>query len=148
MTHTQAEQVVTKLMKPIFGFAKNRCSSIKDAEDLAQEICLKLFRTLLVRDDIEEPEKYAWTIAHNVLANYYRSRSKYGASIPIHGFADVLPTDDDFTTDIEKSETIEKLHREIAYLSKTQRQIVSMYYFNNMRQQEIADKLSLPLGTV
>ena len=148
MTHTQAEQVVTELMKPIFGFAKNRCSSIKDAEDISQEICLKLFRTLLVRDDIAEPEKYAWTIAHNVLANYYRSRSKYGASVPIHGFADILPTDDDFTTDIEKSETIGKLHWEIAYLSKTQRQVVSMYYFNNMRQQEIADKLSLPLGTV
>ena len=148
MTREQAEQTVIQFMKPLFGFAKNRCATTEDAEDVTQEICIKLFRSLLKRDDITEPEKFAWTIAHNALANYYRNRSRHGISVPIHGFDDMLSADDDFTTDIEKAESVERLHREIAYLSKTRRQIVIMHYFENKRQQEIADVLGLPLGTV
>ena len=148
MKRNQAEEIVLKFTKPLFGFARSRCVTIQDAEDLAQEICLKLFRALLVRDDIAEPEKFAWTIAHNMLANYYRERSRHGNAIPIHGFEDMLPSDEDFTERIEKDESAQRLHREIAYLSKTRRQIVIMHYFEEKRQQEIATLLGLPLGTV
>ena len=148
MTRAQAEQTVIQFMKPFFGFAKNRCATIEDAEDISQEICLKLYRALLIRDNITEPDKFAWTIAHNTLANYYRSRSRHGANVPIHGLIDVLPVDDDFTTRIEDLEVVERLHSEIAYLSKIRRQIVIMHYFESKRQQEIADILGLPLGTV
>ena len=148
MTRTQAEQTVIQFMKPLFGFAKNRCATIEDAEDVSQEICVKLYRALLIRDDITEPDKFAWTIAHNTVANYYRNRSRHGANIPIHGLADVLSADDDFTTNIEDSEAVERLYREIVYLSKIRRQIVVMHYFENKRQQEIANILGLPLGTV
>jgi RNA polymerase sigma factor (sigma-70 family) len=137
-----------QFMKPLFGFARNRCATIQDAEDITQEICLKLYRALIIRDDITEPEKFAWTVAHNALANYYRNRSRHGISVPIHGFADMLPIDEDFTKSFEEAESVERLHREIAYLSKTRRQIVIMHYFENKRQQEIADTLKLPLGTV
>jgi len=148
MTQAQAEQAVIQWMKPLFGFAKSRCATIEDAEDVTQEICMKLYRAFLARDNIPEADKYAWAIAHNTLANYYRSRSRHGASIPIHGLVDVLPTDDDFTARMEASEAVERLHREIAYLSKTRRKIVVMHYFENKRQQEIADILGLSPGTV
>ncbi|MCL2158411.1 MAG: RNA polymerase sigma factor, partial [Oscillospiraceae bacterium] len=49
---------------------------------------------------------------------------------------------------IEDLEVVERLHSEIAYLSKIRRQIVIMHYFESKRQQEIADILGLPLGTV
>jgi len=148
MTHEQAEQIVMNLTKPVFGFARSRTESIQDAEDIAQEVVLKIYRALLTRDDIAEPEKFAWTIAHNTLANYYRSRAGYGSSVPIHGLAEVLPADGDITARIEESETVKRLHNEIAYLSKTRRQIVIMHYFEGKRQKDIADALNLPLGTV
>ena len=145
---TQAEQTVMRLMKPLFGFTRSRTASTQDAEDLAQEIALKLYRALIARSDIIEPEKFAWTIAHNTLANYYRKRSGYGNNVPIHGLVDVLPTEDDVGLHLEERETVERLHNEIAYLSKLRRSIVIMYYFEGKRQQEIANALSLPLGTV
>ena len=148
MAPTQAEQTVLRLMKPIFGFARSRTTAIQDAEDLTQEITLKLYRALLVRHDIVEPEKFAWTIAHNTLANYYRGRTGYGNNLPIHGLADMLAADDDITGQLEKSEAARRLHKEIAYLSKTRRRIVIMHYFEGKRQHEIADALKLPLGTV
>ena len=64
MTPFQAEQTISNLMQPIFGFARSRTSSTQDAEDLTQEIVLKLYRALTTRSDITTPEKFAWTIAH------------------------------------------------------------------------------------
>lgn len=90
MIQTQAEQIVMQFMKLLFGFTRNRCATMEDAEDVSQEICIKLYRALLFRDDITEPEKFAWTIAHNVLANYYRGRSRRAGNIPIYGLADAF----------------------------------------------------------
>lgn len=45
-------------MKPLYGFALKRCARLQDAEDLAQEIMLRAFQALLVRDDIAAPDKF------------------------------------------------------------------------------------------
>ena len=148
MIQEQAEQIVLRLMKPLYAFARSRSATIQDAEDIAQEVVLKLYRALLKRSDIAEPEKFAWTIAHNALANYYRSRSGYGNNVPLHGLIDVLSTQEEMGAHLEERETEERLHREIAYLSKTQRHIIIMHYFEGKRQHEIASALALPLGTV
>ena len=72
MNKTDAEKAIKSYIKPILGFALKRCKSVSDAEDLAQEIALKVFRALILRDDISDLRGYIWTVAHNALANYYR----------------------------------------------------------------------------
>ena len=72
MTKQEAEKIIALYVKPVYGFALKRCACIADAEDLSQEIVLRAYRTLLVREDIEDVSKFIWTIAHNALANYYR----------------------------------------------------------------------------
>ena len=54
MNRQDVEKTITEYLKPIFGFALKRCKSIHDAEDLSQEIAIKAFRALLVKDDIAE----------------------------------------------------------------------------------------------
>jgi len=44
--------------------------SIPDAEDLSQEIAIRAFRALLVKDDVVDMGKFIWTDAHNTLSNY------------------------------------------------------------------------------
>ena len=60
-----AEQVVNEFMKPVHKFISSKINSYHDSEDLVQEICIKIFNTLCIRDDITSVEKYVWTIAHN-----------------------------------------------------------------------------------
>ena len=82
MTKKEIEKTITECIKPVFFFALKRCHNAKDAEDLSQEIALKAFRALSTRQDVENPEKFIWTIAHNALANYYRDINRYtGVSI-------------------------------------------------------------------
>ncbi len=148
MNRQKAENTVTEYLKPIFGFTLKRCKSIEDAEDLSQEIVLRAFRALLIRDDIGDISKFIWTIAHNALNNYYRDNSKNMIGVSIDEVSELI-ADPDADIDLDdNSESIHRLQSEIAYLSKLQRKIVIAYYFENRKQTDIANSLGIPLGTV
>lgn len=149
MNRTDAEKLTKEYLKPIFGFTLKKCKTLEDAEDLSQEIMVKTYVALIKRDDIKDVSKFIWTIAHNCLSNYYRNNSLSFTGIPIDEAEEYLY---DETPNAEASlieqEDISKLYSEIARLSKTQRQAVIMYYYENKNQEQIAYELNLPAGTV
>ena len=148
MNRQDAEKIITEYLKPIFGFALKRCKNAHDAEDLSQDIVLKAFRALLIKDDIGDVSKFIWTIAHNALSNYYRDSAKSVIGVSIDEVAEVIADPDSIFDDDDNTETIRRLQSEIAYLSKLQRKIVIAYYFENRKQADIAKDLDIPLGTV
>ena len=148
MNRQDAEKVIAKYLKPIFGFAMKRCSTQEDAEDLSQEIVMKAYRSLLIKDDILDTEKFIWTIAHNALSNYYRSNAKMQIGVSIDEVAGILADPKSILAEEDDREIIGRLQKEIAYLSKLQRRIVIAYYFENRKQAEIAEELQVPVGTV
>ena len=148
MNRQDAEKIITEYLKPIFGFALKRCKNAHDAEDLSQDIVLKAFRALLIKDDIGDISKFIWTIAHNALSNYYRDAAKSVIGVSIDEVAEVIADPDSIFDDDDNADTIRRLQSEIAYLSKLQRKIVIAYYFENRKQADIAKDLDIPLGTV
>ena len=148
MNKQDAEKVITEYVKPIFGFALKRCKSEQDAEDLAQEIVLKAFKALLIKDNIVDVGKFIWTIAHNTLSNYYRCMAKTMVGVSIDEVAETLADPNTVEDAEDDREVIGKLQSEIAYLSKLQRRIVIAYYFENRKQADIARELGIPEGTV
>lgn len=144
-----AGQTVEDYMKPLYGFALNRTSNHHDAEDLTQEICARLYTALCAKDDIVSVEKFVWAVARNTLVNYYRGKTRYGIGVDIDDMRDTLCDDGQSPEDeIIAKETVLKLQNEIAYLSKIQRTVLVMFYYDGMKQKDIAEKLDIPVGTV
>lgn len=143
MDRTQAERLIAAQAKPLFGFALRRCATIQDAEDVAQEIALRAYQALLSRDDVTDPLRYLWTVAHNVLANHYRDRTRVRV-----GIADFTASITDFESVLIHEEAAARLRKEIAHLSRQQREIVVAHYFHGQKQADIAVQLGIPLGTV
>ncbi len=149
MNRTDAEKRTTEYLKPVFGFALKKCRSIEDAEDLSQEIMSKVYVALIKRDDIENVSNFIWTVAHNCLSNYYRDNKHSFTGVPIDDIEDYLFDDKPSAESLlVEREEISKLYSEIAYLSKLQRRIVIMYYYENKKQEQISKKLNIPVGTV
>ena len=148
MNRQDVEKTITEYLKPIFGFALKRCRSIHDAEDLSQEIAIKAFRALLVRNDVTDMGKFIWTVAHNTLSNYYRDTAKSMVGVSVDEIAHLLADPNSEPDTDGNYDTIHHLTTEIAYLSKLQRRIVIAYYFENRKQADIAKELGIPLGTV
>ena len=148
MNRQDVEKTITEYLKPIFGFALKRCKSIHDAEDLSQEIAIRAFRALLIKDDVADMGKFIWTVAHNTLSNYYRDSAKSMVGVSIDEVAELIADPySELDTD-DNRDAIHRLQTEIAYLSKLQRRIVIAYYFENRKQADIARELGIPLGTV
>ena len=139
MKRQDVELIVTEYLKPIYGFVLKRTKTYEDAEDLTQDIMLKIYNSLIKKDNIEDISKYVWTIAHNSLNNYYRD---YKVTIGVS--EEVIDNYIDDKNDNESIDTISRLHKEIAYLSKLQRQIIIAYYFENKKQEQIAKDLNIP----
>lgn len=148
MNRQDAEKIITEYLKPIFGFALKRCKNAHDAEDLSQDIVLKAFRALIVKENIDNTDKYIWTIAHNALNNYYRDTAKSVIGISVEEFSEVIADPDWKEASDDNEQALFCLQSEIAYLSKMQRKIVIAYYFENKKQADIAKDLNIPLGTV
>lgn len=147
MDYRQAEQTVTKYIKKLYCYALKKTANLQDAEDLAQEITLKLYSVLLVKD-INNLDAFIWRLAHNLLVNYYRGKAKCSIGVSFDELESVMHSEDELSDSIIEKETVKRLHFEIAYLSKTQREIVILYYYEGKKQEEIAARLELPLGTV
>ncbi len=149
MNRQDAERIAIGFLKPVYGFALKRCRNAQDAEDLSQEIAVKIFRALLRREDIADVRKFAWTIAHNALSNYYRGNSRSFVGVSIDELGELADREaENVESALVMQQTISKLHGEIAYLSKLQRRIVIAYYYERKTQGEIAQELNIPVGTV
>ncbi len=148
MNRQAAETILTAHLEAIYGFALKRCRTPEDAEDVSQEIALRAYQAFTAREDIRDPEKYLWTIAHHVLANHYRSGAKSMVGVSLDEVADILPDPDSLSDDDDRSDALRRMRREIAYLSETRRRVVIAYWFENRKQAEIAAELGIPVGTV
>lgn len=143
-----AEQIVEEYINRIYSFVRQRVSNEQDTADVAQEICLNIYKALCVKE-VNSIDGFVWTVARNTLINYYRGNRKSYFNVSIEN--EQLEFRDDRKTPLEQmidKENYEKIRSEIAYLSKTQRKILIMYYYEEKKQSEIAEILDIPLGTV
>lgn len=89
MNSQQAEEVIKEYLKNLYCFTLRKTANLQDAEDLTQEITLKLYNSLL-KSDVHNINAFVWTVAHNTLANYYRGKAKRSIGIPIYDLEDIL----------------------------------------------------------
>ena len=144
MNKTDADRIITDYVRKLFGFAMSKLSSISEAEELAAEITLQVYQSLLRCGEVHNLDGYIYRIAQNVYARYIDGRGSYCSSDGI----EYIPDSRDITAELENDESCGILRREITYLSKTQREIIVLHYFHDKKVREIAELLSLPENTV
>ena len=136
-----AEQIVNQYLSRIYSFVRQRVSNEEDVADVAQEISLNIYKSLCVKE-VNSIDGFVWTVARNILINYYRGKQKSYFNVSID--SEQMEFSDGKKTPLEQmidKENYEKIRSEIAYLSKTQRKILIMYYYEEKKQSEIAEIL-------
>jgi RNA polymerase sigma factor (sigma-70 family) len=144
----KANETVEQYIDRIYAYVKKRVANEADVEDITQEIALNLYRSLCVKD-VENVEGFVWVVAKNTLTNFYRgnAKTKYNLSID-EGTMDFADEKESALNNLIHRENCERIQQEIAYLSKIQRKVLILYYYEEKKQTEIAKILDVPLGTV
>lgn len=144
MDKYEVDKIIEKYSKILFGFAMSKIPNWNEAEELASEIILTVYSTLLNRDGIVNIDGYIYKIAHNVFVRFIDRRQN---CVSVDGI-DEISDNSDFTEDIIDEETSRLLRREITYLSDCQRKIVILHYYHNMKIRDISEKLGISPNTV
>jgi len=139
--------------KWLSAFLRGLTRSEADAEDVFQEVWLRLLKRPLV-NKISSERAYLASVARSVVIDRFR---KEGRTSPIldepdadgDSMADALP-DADPTPDerVERVATHEEVLAAVRSLKPAFREVVLMRIEGELSFQEIADVLGVPLGTV
>ncbi len=136
-------------MEKLFYFCLRKCSNEFDAEDLAQDIALAVFKELRRGVVPENFSAWVWQIARNLYSKWAIKKHK-GTEIlydsDIYEFE--LANDTSIVDEYIHGEDISLLRRELSFISSEYRNIVVAYYIEDMSVHDIARRLSLPEGTV
>jgi RNA polymerase sigma-70 factor, ECF subfamily len=145
------EQIVRQYWRKVFNVAYKFVGKHDQAEDLTQDIFLKIFKSLDTFDRRANFQTWLISISRNLCIDHYRSVRKERETIN----RDVDPGDlspASTTTSpyaaLEHRDRVELLRIALDKLAPTLRMAVMMRDIQEMTYQEIADKLTLPEGTV
>ncbi|MCL2063460.1 MAG: sigma-70 family RNA polymerase sigma factor [Candidatus Cloacimonetes bacterium] len=141
MEKEKADKIITDYMKKIYGFALSKTMDIDQAEDLTSKIIFEVYTSLLKVEQVYNVNSYIYRISNNVFASFLNEIYSSEQHLAHFNHTPIYEEEN-------KDEIYARLRGEIAYLSKHQREIVVMHYFQKLRLTEIAKRLNLSQGTV
>lgn len=138
---------ISEYSKKIYGFAFSKTRNVEDAEDLSQDILTVLINEIDKNKEIENLDAYIYRICCYTWSKYLRKNKSRFSSVPLDDNF-LIYDETDISEDVEKKQLFEKLRQEIAYLTKTRREILIAHYFDEKTSGEIAEEFSLSPSTI
>lgn len=150
---TAWEDIVTAFSRRIFNLAYRFTSSAEAAEDLTQEVFIRVYRSLEQYDPKQgDLANWLMRLARNLIIDDYRHRARN----PQNSMADAV---DDHTyhlravgnsahKEMERKELAHQVQQGIDKLPEDLRTCVILRDIEELTYQEIVDVLQIPEGTV
>ncbi len=135
----------------MIGFFLRQGSERAEAEDLAQEVFLRLFRSTAHYDARDRFSAFAWRVARNAWIDRKRRRilRGEGGSEERASFAeDQVDEHEGALTGMERSEAAGRVHGALAKLTEPHRLVFELGVIQELPYHTIADMLEIPVGTV
>ncbi|QQR82960.1 RNA polymerase sigma factor [Candidatus Peregrinibacteria bacterium] len=128
--------------------------SLESAEDILQEVFIKVYRNLNDYDPQFSFSPWIYRIAHNETINSFKKLNKL-KTIPLETdekdaaqLIQMLQSDDDLPQALATKEHQEKVQSALQLLTPAYRDVLILRYLEDMDYQQISDVLHKPIGTV
>jgi len=154
------EEIVQNYKRRIYNICYRFAGSADDAQDLTQEVFIKMYRTLASYDSSKGAfVTWVTTITRNLLVDHFRKSKQDRMTDSLDATAseheDAMPLGDKIEdkapsadTSVQGRETRELVHRALQKLSPELREAVILRDLQDMDYKEIATVLKVPEGTV
>ena len=132
------EALVRRFQRQVYGFAVQHLRDVDEAQDLTQEIFVKLYRNLARFDPTRPFEPWFWKLAANTTINYRRKR------VP-------ATTDEDLELRGEAAEQARHdptLVDALAQLDPAYRLPILLHYYSDLSLEQVASSLGVTLPAV
>ena len=150
------DELVDRFNGPLFGLLYRLTGSRHDAEDLLQEVFLRVVRTLEGYTHEGRFEAWLYRIAVNVVRDHVR-RQKRHRTVPEHsvawqedgpeGLAAHPSSEAPPDQPIDLAEQADRLQAALRQLPEGEREVIMLRHFSDMSFSQIAQVMGTPLGT-
>ena len=131
----------------VYNFLRKNCHSPEDAEDLLQEIFLKLW---IYRENIQPDSSlssYLFTMARNTLLNYIRDRAKDRLLEVFFNDLELKDSSEE-NEDDELSCIIKEINDLAQGMPPKRKEVYELRWINGLSRKEIAEKMEISIVTV
>ena len=136
----------------LFRLAYRLCGDVHDAEDLVQDLTIRLYPRLDELSQIENLRPWLARVLHNLYIDSLRSRKRRpqgyidgNSELSLAGLSDDADSPEVL---IEANDLRRELAASIATLSEDHRYVVIMHDMEGFTLNELTDILGVPLGTL
>jgi RNA polymerase sigma-70 factor (ECF subfamily) len=138
--NTSVEAVWTTFNTPLERFIRRRVPDQQVAEDVLQDVYVKIHTRLeTVRDD-DRLSAWVYQIARNAITDYYRARK------PVDEINEMVAApDDEEEVDEITARTADMVRSMMAYLPAEYREALLLTDYEGLTQKELAERLGLSL---
>lgn len=147
-------EILNFYIKPVFNFVYRICGNSKDAEDITQEVFIKLWKNLKKYRPGTSFKAWLFSIARNTAIDWLRKKKNInfsafedeeGENKLFDSVVDESPWPDDLAIKAENSEMIEGF---ISKLPAIYKEVIVLRYKNQLTFDEIGEVIGRPANTV
>ena len=142
-------QLMDRYTEKLSRYGRKFLSSPENIEDIVQDVFIKTYQNMQSFDSTRKFSSWIYRIAHNAFVNALRDRATEPL-IPFDFDALISHTAyEDSTQERKEAEEMRVLLKKgIQDLTAMYREVVTLYYFENLDYRDISDILEIPVGTV
>ncbi len=144
-------EIVRLHWRKVFNVAYKFTGKHDEAEDLTQDVFVKIFRSLHTFDQRANFQTWLISVSRNLCIDHYRSvrkeRETIDRGVDPNELTPVSTTTSPFAA-LEQRDRVVLLRQALEELAPTLRMAVMLRDIHELSYQEIADRLGLPEGTV
>jgi len=139
--------IVERYQSPIYNLAVKLTGSLSDAEDLAQDVFLRVYESLDRFDNSKRFFPWMYTVALNVIRNYNKKNKQIFLRIQQENFTDKwLKHTETPEKNVSENQQQKKLARCILKLPIRLKEAVVLRYYQGLTFGEIAEARSCSLS--
>ncbi|KKU72723.1 MAG: RNA polymerase sigma factor, sigma-70 family [Parcubacteria group bacterium GW2011_GWA2_47_26] len=148
------EVLIGRYLKPIYGFVYRYLGDAHNAEDVTQDVFVKIWRNLKKFDRDKNFKTWIFTIAKNTCLDFLKKKrtvvfSEYetedGENYLADNIADLSPLPPEI---LERTDIAQMLSAVMQKLSPEHRVVLFLHYNDHLTFREIAEALEEPIHTV
>lgn len=136
---TTTEQIWDAFHTPLSQFIRRRVPDETIAEDLLQDVFLKIHQHMETLKDVKRLESWIYQITRNAIIDYYRSTRP----VVTLDSADVLDLPEELPTDDIVSELLPCVQAMVQNLPVQDRQALILTSYQGLTQKELGERLGI-----
>lgn len=151
--NTSLEFLIKKYLQPIYGYVFSLIKNKTEAEDITQEVFVKMWKNIKKFNTTQSFKSWIFTIAKNTTLDFIKKKKNipFSAFIGGDGVNLIENIADEAPTPLEKLESYDRAHQLYAAvegLPIEQRETLQLRYADGLKFKEIASHMHQSIDTV